>query len=216
MRGAPVIMAAGPQEEQVLVPPNNRKKSQRPPIAKPNETRSTPRKLRGSLLAISAAAVVSVYTIGYVSTQSSIDQLTAEPAAAASVAPASSASPAPATTGSSSASRPATTTGSSSASAATATPASVGSPYKDGTYTASGNSRHGSIEVTLVVQNGQITSASVSDCRTRYPCSDVYPLTREVVSLQKAPIHYVSGATDSSRAYTSAVSKAIAQATNAG
>jgi uncharacterized protein with FMN-binding domain len=200
-----------------LVPPNSSKKSQRPPIAKPNDTKVTSRKLRGSLLAISAAAVVSVYTVGYVSTQSSIDQLTAGSAAAASVAPATSGSSAPATTGSSSSSRSATT-GSSSSAAATATPstASVDSPYKDGTYKASGNSRHGSIEVTLVVQGGKITSASVSDCRTRYPCSDVYPLTREVVSLQKGPIHYVSGATDSSRAYTSAVTQAIAQATNPG
>ena len=75
-----------------------------------------------------------------------------------------------------------------------------------------GTSRHGDIEATVVIKNGKIVSADVSDCGTRYPCLDVNPLIDEVVKIQSSPVHYMSGASDSSKAYTAAVKSALAQA----
>jgi uncharacterized protein with FMN-binding domain len=68
------------------------------------------------------------------------------------------------------------------------------------------------MDVTVVIQNGRITSANVVSCSTRYSCSDVDPLVSETVSSQGVPIDYVSGATDSSDAYAQAVDNALAQA----
>ncbi|HEY8766686.1 MAG TPA: FMN-binding protein [Dehalococcoidia bacterium] len=84
--------------------------------------------------------------------------------------------------------------------------------YRDGTFVATGTSRHGDIQATVVIQNGKIISANVSACGTRYPCSDVNALVREVASRQSAPVDHVSGATDSSRAYTGAIQNALAKA----
>jgi uncharacterized protein with FMN-binding domain len=64
----------------------------------------------------------------------------------------------------------------------------------------------------VVIAGGKIVSADISQCSTRYPCSDVDPLIPEVVSRQAAPIHHISGASDSSQAYHDAIVKALAQA----
>ena len=84
--------------------------------------------------------------------------------------------------------------------------------HRDGTFVATGTSRHGDIQATVVIQNGKIISADVSACGTRYPCSDVNALVSEAVSRQSAPVDHVSGATDSSRAYTQAIQNALAKA----
>jgi uncharacterized protein with FMN-binding domain len=153
------------------------------------------RKLAGGLLALGSSAVVSVYTLGYVSTQSSINDLSQQVAATASPAPSNQTVVTP-------------------RSAPTATPSTSAATagYQDGTYTGTGNSRHGSITVSVVIKNGEITSASVSDCRTRYPCSDINPLISAVLTNQKVPTNHVSGATDSSTAYKSAVKAALQKA----
>jgi uncharacterized protein with FMN-binding domain len=90
--------------------------------------------------------------------------------------------------------------------------ATAASGYKDGTYVGSGNSRHGGMQVQVVIQQGKITSANVISCFTRYTCSYVDQLVSEVLSKQSAPTNYVSGATDSSRAYRQAVTNALKQA----
>ena len=92
---------------------------------------------------------------------------------------------------------------------ATATSASG---YRDGTYAGSGNSRHGGVTVRLVVSGGKITSAAITSCQTRYPCSQISSLQGQVLSRQSAKIDHVSGATDSSNAYRQAVTAALAQA----
>jgi uncharacterized protein with FMN-binding domain len=178
-------------------------------------------KLAGSLVAIGSAAVVSVYTVGYISTQSSIDDLTAQldtpaPVAAApstgraSTAP--TATPVPSTRGA--AAVPPNTTTRSIPPTPTPTPSTSASAtaYKDGTYTGTGTSRHGDITVEVVITNGEIVSASVARCQTRYPCSDVNPLISAVLTDQSVPHVHVSGATDSSTAYKSAVTRALQQA----
>jgi uncharacterized protein with FMN-binding domain len=88
----------------------------------------------------------------------------------------------------------------------------AGRTLTDGTYVGTGFSRHGDIEATVVINGGKIVSADVTMCGTRYSCSKVTPLVREVVSSQTAPVDLVSGATDSSYAYHDAVIKAISQA----
>ena len=84
--------------------------------------------------------------------------------------------------------------------------------YVDGTYTGRGSSRHGDIAVAVVIEGGAIVSAAVTDCGTRYPCSDVNPLVSEVLTSGTVPVHNVSGATDSSRAYRAAVAQALQKA----
>lgn len=170
--------------------------------SKPNPMKPKGRKVSGSLLALGTAAIVSVYTIGYVRTQSSIDDLASQLPAATPSSSSGAAPPTPPAGSGGSIPRP------------TATPArpKTSQTYADGSYTGSGTSRHGSITATVVISGGKIVSASVSNCSTRYPCSDVNPLVRAVVSSQSVPASNVSGATDSSNAYKSAVSAALQKA----
>jgi uncharacterized protein with FMN-binding domain len=64
----------------------------------------------------------------------------------------------------------------------------------------------------VVIAGGKIVSADISRCGTRYPCSEVASLPPQVLLKQAPPVSMVSGATDSSRAYTQAISSALAQA----
>jgi uncharacterized protein with FMN-binding domain len=95
---------------------------------------------------------------------------------------------------------------------APAPPAVHQSQYKDGTYSGWGTSRHGNIEATVVIQDGRIASAEISQCRTRYPCSWVSQLPGQVVSRQAPNVDYVSGATQSVNAYYGAVVEALSKA----
>lgn len=184
------------------------------------------------LVGLSSAAIVAVYAAGYARTQAAEDQMTAPaPAAVVAQAPAQtngraagSLGPA-ASTPIPSAARPQQVApyGSTPSAARpqqaapTATPKSAQAPaqgaFRDGTYTGSGNSRHGGIGVTVVVAGGKITSAQITNCQTRYPCSKISALPGQVVARQTAQVNYVSGATDSSTAYRQAVANALAQAT---
>ena len=142
-------------------------------------------KVTGSLIAISSAAIVSVYTVGRANSSAAYDRITGADAPSAAVA-------APPTSGQ-------------STEIANVT-------YRDGTYTGSGDSRHGGMQVTVVIKDGKITSADVTSCATRYPCSDINPLIRSAVSKQRVPTNHVSGATDSSKAYNQALTNALQQA----
>jgi uncharacterized protein with FMN-binding domain len=147
------------------------------------------RRITDGLIGLSSAIVLSVYAVGYVRTRETDEPLVTQNMAQSQIQMPNqhpSASPA---------------NGSQQAGV-----------YRDGTYVAIGTSRHGPIEARVVVKDGRITSASVSRCGTRYPCSDVNPLVKQVLSRQSAPVDYVSGATDSSQAYTEAVKNALAQA----
>ncbi len=147
------------------------------------------RRLTDGLIGVSSAAILTVYGLGYFHTQNANGEIDSPPVSVSST-PAPNQGPL----------------------VLLPTPTPLPGTYRDGTYKAVGNSRHGPIEATVVIQNGKITSANVSSCGTRYPCSDVNPLIREVLSTQKAPVHYVSGATDSSQAYFGAIKSALAQA----
>ena len=87
--------------------------------------------------------------------------------------------------------------------------------YKDGTYLGWGYCNHGDLQVSVVVQGGQITSAVIAQCLTRYPCSRIAPTLPIQVLTRQSPeaYHFVSGATESSYAFYEAVAKALSNAT---
>lgn len=223
------------------------------PTAKkrPADGKKKGKKIANSLVALSSAAILSVYGIGYVRTQSAAEQFTTASAAdnatvaVATAAPTATVAPTATTVPSSSSIRfpflnpstgnaapsaqsggqvtPTATTASPTTAAPTTTvtapkattsvaASTTKSQYKDGTYVGTGTSRHGSIQATVIVQGGKIVSADITQCGTRYPCSEVSSLPKQVVAQQSAPVDFVSGATDSSTAYQGAVKNALAKA----
>jgi uncharacterized protein with FMN-binding domain len=93
-----------------------------------------------------------------------------------------------------------------------APPAAPAAPkWKDGTYYGWGTSRHGDIQAQVVVENGRI-SATISQCRTRYPCSVIEKLPPEVAQRQSPDVDYVSRATQSANAFYYAVVEALSKA----
>lgn len=96
--------------------------------------------------------------------------------------------------------------------AITPTTTDASATYKDGTYTGSGTSKHGGVTVAVVIKNGVITSATITASNTRYPIARIAALPGEVVAAQSAGIDLVSGATDSSTAFQTAVASALALA----
>ncbi len=196
------------------------------------ETGGSGGRLSRPLVALSSAAILAVYAVGYVRTQAADQQLasptpppTAPPPSTASVTQPPSAQPTSQPTQAASTGRatstPTTATPGSTTPAATPvlpptvarTAAPVGAAaYRDGTYVGVGTSRHGSIEATVQISGGRIVSADVTQCLTRYSCSRISRLFAEPVAKQAAPVDIVSGATDSSRAYASAVANALSHA----
>lgn len=94
----------------------------------------------------------------------------------------------------------------------TPAPSAAATAYKDGKYSGWGTSRHGDIEATVVIENGRIASASISQCYTRYPCSWIVALPPQVALRQSPEVDYVSGATQSTNAFYYAVIEALSKA----
>jgi uncharacterized protein with FMN-binding domain len=227
-------MAQKPPQRSALPPPARRPgPATFAPKAKSGGAKN--KKIANSLVALGSAAIISVYGLGYVRTDAaqalynvdapSVAIATAAPTATATpssvvavsqsplFSPTVTAVPSTATTAAAT-SAPATAT-SAAQSPATATTTGSGATaalYKDGTYTGTGTSRHGSIAASVVVQGGKIISAAITQCGTRYPCSDIAALPGEVVARQSAVVDLVSGATDSSQAYRGAIQNALAKA----
>jgi uncharacterized protein with FMN-binding domain len=107
---------------------------------------------------------------------------------------------------------PVTATAAATTGAASAPAAAAVGAYRDGTYTGTGTSRHGSIGVMVTVHAGKIVSAEITNCGTRYPCSRIAELPGQAVARQSAAVDVVTGATDSTNAYRAAVNAALAQA----
>lgn len=165
--------------------------ARRPATTQPSSRRAGAapkgRRIGTRLAALSSAAILSIYAAGYLRTQAAEQQALAF-------------DPTPTPGGGVTTSTPATTP-------------TTAAGYRDGTYVGLGKSRHGDIEVTLVVQAGRIASAQITSCRTRYPCSYISGLQGQVVQRQSTHVDRVSGASDSSKAFVSAVTAALAQAT---
>jgi len=84
--------------------------------------------------------------------------------------------------------------------------------WKDGRYTGWGFSPHGNIEAAVTIQGGQIANAVISQCRTRYPCAVIDTLPPEVAQRQGPDVDFVSGATQSADAFYEAVAAALDKA----
>ena len=190
-----------------------------PPVAKPAPPQKgrnlwksgRSHKMRAGLVGLSSAAIVSVYAVGYVHT--SADESPSLVAALETSAPLPTSALPTTTTRSSGSTAPQTTATPRAAATPTTTSGSTtAAALADGTYTGVGTSRHGSIEATVVVQGGKIVSAEVSTCGTRYPCSRISALPARVLAAQSTSVNYVSGATDSSVAYLTAVKAALQKA----
>jgi uncharacterized protein with FMN-binding domain len=205
------------------------------------ERRVAGQKIPNGLVALSAAAILAVYVAGYQRTGSAADRfeaqtsrrLAAAPAVAAVVVPSPAApeagaaptqnSPASLRKAPSRAARPpraaspatpapVTTLTESAAAPATPEPAKPEISYKDGTYLGWGSCRHGDLQASVVIQDGRIASTTIAQCLTRYPCSWIADLPKQVVTRQGPKVDYVSGATQSTDAFFDAVSSALAQA----
>jgi uncharacterized protein with FMN-binding domain len=220
-------MAQKPPQRSALPPPARRPgPATFAPKAKSGGAKN--KKIANSLVALGSAAIISVYGLGYVRTDAAqaLYNVDAPSVAIATAAPTATATPSSAVAVSQSplfsptvtaVPSTATTAAATSAAQSPATATTTGSGataalYKDGTYTGTGTSRHGSIAASVVVQGGKIISAAITQCGTRYPCSDIAALPGEVVARQSAVVDLVSGATDSSQAYRGAIQNALAKA----
>lgn len=85
-------------------------------------------------------------------------------------------------------------------------------PYKDGTYSGWGTSRHGDIEASVLIKDGRIAAAIISQCLTRYSCSWISALPGQVTARQSPEVDFVSGATESTNAFYYAVVEALKKA----
>lgn len=81
--------------------------------------------------------------------------------------------------------------------------------YKDGTFSGWGYSRHGDIEAAVVVQDGRVISAEITQCLTRYSCSVIDMLPAQVLTRQNPFVDLISGATESANAYSNAIFRAL-------
>lgn len=200
-------------------PPAPQRPAAKPPA--PQKKKTSSHRITTGLVALSSGAILSVYALGYARTQEASAQVSGQDSSTAAMPTVAGPLPrvaavVPGATATAGATTPAQSTSGAQPTAhptATATPAPKTGTYKDGTYTGSGTSRHGGVDVSVVVQGGKIVSANVSRCQTRYPCSYITSLASQVVSRQGPPVNLISGATDSSTAYKQAVTSALSNAT---
>ncbi|MHB8620046.1 MAG: FMN-binding protein [Chloroflexota bacterium] len=160
------------------------------------------KRMTRGLVALSSAAILSIYGAGYVLTAPAAASM-----AAGTVIPAGS-SPARATSAAGSGS-PAIGR---APNQPTAAPTQRASGLKDGTYRGAGWSPRGSVNVAVTVAGGRIASAAITSVTTHYSQSAIAGLPSEVVSRQSGQVDLISGATDSSMAYRQAVTQALSQA----
>ncbi len=88
----------------------------------------------------------------------------------------------------------------------------VGRGLRDGTYLGSGESRFGSVYVTVQVVGGRINQVWINSVSTTFPAQVIAAMPGAVVTRQDAGVDLVSGATGSSSAFVLAVSAALRQA----
>jgi uncharacterized protein with FMN-binding domain len=95
---------------------------------------------------------------------------------------------------------------------ASPTPMAVTGTFRDGTYLGSGQSRFGSVFVTVAVAQGRITQVWINAVTTTFPSQTIDGLRDQVVTRQSSAVDLVSGATASSAAFVQAIQAALQQA----
>lgn len=183
------------------------------------------KKISNRLVALSSAAIASMYAVGYLHTQAAPGQASTASAPPSPASPRQSGTlPSPPIAAPSSAG---VTAPSRQVAAATATPLPVVSSrpigaattpppnvapaqaLADGTYQGQGTSNFGNVGVSLLVRGGKVSTVDISACSTYYPCSWISHLPAQVVSRPSADVDLVSGATGSAAAFQQAVSRAL-------
>ena len=144
------------------------------------------KKMPRGLVALSSSAIAAIYLAGFVYTRGADAGLAS---VATSVAPTTQA-----------------------AATSTSTALSTTAAYRDGTYTGSGTSRRGNVNVSVTVQSGRIANVSISSVTTQYPMSRIAALPAQVVAGQSSQVDNVSGATYSGQAFSLAVQAALTKA----
>jgi urocanate reductase len=88
------------------------------------------------------------------------------------------------------------------------------SPYSDGTYTGTAKGHHGNIAVKVSVESGSITDIEVTqNPENKVLSKSVYnTLSKKIVEQNSTNVDTVSGATDTSKGFISAVKAALAKA----
>jgi uncharacterized protein with FMN-binding domain len=170
-----------------------------------------------SLVALSAAAITTVYAAGFIATQPASSR--AGTASANPISQVVSATPTPSLAQlAPNRSAPAPTVVRSAGAPASATPlptqasSANAAVYRDGQYQGSGTSRFGDVNLTVTVSDGRITAVTLGRVTTHYPASRISGLPAQVVSRQNAQVDRVSGATASTQAFQQAVQQALSQA----
>jgi uncharacterized protein with FMN-binding domain len=132
------------------------------------------------MVALSMAAIGTIYTAGYVQTQDAADtlaQLVNSSSKSQRVRPGEG-------------------------SVATASRYRiVDAGFNDGTYVGEGRGRLGSMEVTIQIDGGRVTSARITWATMAYPVARIGALPAQVVERQSADVDLVSGATASAHAF---------------
>jgi uncharacterized protein with FMN-binding domain len=70
----------------------------------------------------------------------------------------------------------------------------------------------GSVSVSVTINHGKIESVKITDCTTSYPESNIDKLPQQVVARQSSNVDNVSGATESTNDFITAVMNALSQA----
>ena|SRR5712691_10815518 len=174
------------------------------------------KKMPRKLVALSSSAIAAIYLAGFVYTRSADAGLAPVATSVPTSVPAS-----PSVTATPTAAAPTSTAVATSTAASTpvaaATPtsttaASTTAAYRDGTYTGSGTSRRGNVNVSVTIQSGRIANVTISSVTTQYPVSRIAALPAQVVARQSAQVDNVSGATYSAQAFSLAVQAALSKA----
>jgi len=99
------------------------------------------------------------------------------------------------------------------------TPASSAANYKDGSYTGkSSDAFYGFVQVRATITSGKLTDITVldypqdRDTSIQINDSALPQLKQEAIQAQAAQVDGISGATDTSRAFTESLGDALAQA----
>jgi uncharacterized protein with FMN-binding domain len=189
------------------------------------------KKMPGRLVALSSSAVAVIYLAGLVSTQPAADSVSVASAGAdtalvatPSVALTSTAAvptstpilvagaAATATPPVAPTAVPTTAATTTTAASATATTSTAVSTFANGTYSGTGTSRFGNVNVSVTISGDKITNVQITSVTTKYPASRIAYLPAQVMQSQTANVNVVTGATYSSQAFKQAVQQALAQA----
>ena len=196
-----------PEKHDAVVPavaPTERPKSGAPPQATETSKASSSEPAKASPAKKLATKEPKGDTVAHATPPASAPSVSLPPAAA----------PTPPVVATTAATPPATPPKDTAAKTATDTAAKSDQPggYKDGMFTGWGTSRHGDIQATVMIKEGKIVGAVISECLTQYSCSWISMLPQQVIDRQSAEVDFVSGATQSTNAFYYAVLNALKKA----